>query len=202
MAETRRRQIILASQSPQRRRILETLKINFEIKPAGIDEQSITASTQADRAEQVARAKAEAVSDQHPQAIVIAGDTYGLHQGQVLEKPKTNQEAEKMLSVLSGQEMTALTGFCYLDPQKEIDVSLTKKVWVKFRPLTSGQIHNYVQTEPVLTWSAAFSAAYDSGIALIAEIKGSLTAFTHGLPLEEVARCLGQSQLLNLSPDS
>ncbi len=196
MPKKDKRQIILASQSKQRFKILKTLNLEFVVKPASIAEQKISASSHEVRAELIARAKAEEIITQFPEAIVIAGDTYGLYQGKALEKPVSQEEAKEMLTMLSGQEMTALTGFCYLDRKKQVDVSLTKKINAKFRPLSQELIEHYVENEPVLTWSAAFSAAYDSGIALIAELEGSLTAFTHGLPLEEAAACLKKSGVL------
>ncbi len=189
------RKVILASQSKQRYKLFKTLNIDFEVKPAKINEQNIEASSQVERAKQVASAKAQEVSNQNPQDIVVAADTYAVAEEKVLEKPKTEEEAKKMLKLLSAQTFKALTGFCYIDLVENINYKVTKVVQVEFRKLSVEEIDHYVKTEPVLTWSAAFSPAYDTGMALIASISGSLTAFTHGLPIEELTKFLRKSRV-------
>jgi septum formation protein len=189
------RKVILASQSKQRYKLFKTLNIDFKVKPAKIDEQNIQASSQVERAKKVASAKAQEVSNQKPRDIVVAADTYGIADERVLEKPTSKKEAKSMLKFLSARKFQALTGFCYLDPVENINYKVTKVVQVKFRKLSVEEIDHYVKTEPVLTWSAAFSPAYDTGMALIASISGSLTAFTHGLPIEELTKFLRKSRV-------
>ncbi|MBD3279885.1 MAG: hypothetical protein GF390_04240 [Candidatus Pacebacteria bacterium] len=193
------RQIILASQSQQRKNILATLGLQFKVIPADLDEQAVQAKTEVQRAVKIAHAKAHIVSQQHPQAIVIAADTYCLLNNQALEKPQDLSEAQKMLQAMSGQEMRALTGFCYLDPQHHITYQQSIVTQFGFRWLTQAEIDYYVHRQPVLTWSAAFSPAYDAGTSLVAWSKGSLTSFTHGLPIEEVVKCLQKSQVLKIN---
>jgi septum formation protein len=188
--------IILASQSPQRRNILQSVGIEFEVVPAHIDEQAIQGNDEYERAGLVALAKARAVQEQHPQAIIIAADTYILMGERVLEKPATLDEAREMLRAQSGKTVIELTGFCYLDPQQNLEVVKTVTAEVEFRELSTAEIEQYVSTQPVLTWSAAFCPAYDSGAGLIKSINGSFTGFTHGLPLEEVIPLLQRSAML------
>lgn len=190
--------VILASQSPQRRAMMNTLGIPFEVMPAAIDEKAIVAATQVERAEQVARAKAEAVSRESTgnPAIIIAADTYIVDGDLVLEKPESLAEAQEMLRHQSGRTLVALSGFCYLDAEHLIDYSTTVTTECTFRHLSDQEIEEYVTTEPVLTWSAAFSPAYASGAALIASVSGSLTSFTYGLPMEELIPLLQQSGAL------
>ncbi|MEA2056156.1 MAG: Maf family protein [Patescibacteria group bacterium] len=187
------RKIILASQSKQRYKLFKTLNLPFVVQPADIDEHVIKASAEAKRAELVAIAKAKEVIKKNKKAIVVAADTYGLLEDQVLEKPTSKEKAIKMLKLLSNKEFLALTGFCYLDPVNKISYSTTKQVKTKFRDLSIEEIEFYVESEPVLTWSASFSPAYDSGMALIETIQGSFTAFTHGLPIEDLTRLLRKS---------
>ncbi len=185
--------LILASQSHQRRSILETLGIPFEVVPAHLDEAGLTDPDPAERARRLAVAKVEAIAELHPDAIIIGGDTYVLSDGVILEKPNDLQEAAGMLRRISGSTITAVTGYAYLDPAKSDVSSGVESVKVKMRELSSVAIDRYVESEPVTTWSAAFSPAYDTGIALVASIDGSCTAFTHGLPLEKIAPLLSHS---------
>jgi septum formation protein len=187
------RNIILASQSPQRKNLLSQLRIPFAVVPSKIDEAAITAKSHLERAKQVAFAKAKEVQKQYPNAIIIAGDTYVVDGEKEFEKPKSKQEAIEMLTHLSGKKVQELTGFAYFDAQQKIEVNTTVVVDFRFRTLSKHEIESYVANEPVLTWSASFCPAYDSGAALVEEVHGSLTSFTHGLPIELVAENLKKS---------
>lgn len=187
------RQIILASQSPQRKAILLAIGVPFEVIPANIDEKSIQAKDQETRASKIATAKANAISVQYPEAIVIAADTYIVDGNQALEKPESLEEARQMLRQQSGREVFEYTGVCYIDPIKKIKHIGTAITELVFRKLSEREIERYVTTEPVLTWSAAFCPAYDSGAALIDHINGSFTGFTYGLPLEVIIPLLKKS---------
>ncbi len=190
------KKIILASQSKQRLKVFKTLNLDFDIVSADLDEQLIKISDPAERAKKIARLKAEVVVKQYPKAIIISGDTYGFFNNEFFEKPKILEEAKEMLARLSGQNFQAFTGFCYLDLEKDLSFSTVKVMEVKMRLLSTKEIEHYVNTEPVLTWSAAFSPAYDSGAALIENFHGSYTSFTYGLPMEDVVMCLKKSEIL------
>lgn len=190
------RTVILASKSPQRKNIMQATGVEFEVVPADIDEQAVIEANPHQRAGLIAQKKAEAVQKKHPLAIVIAADTYIVLNDEVLEKPQNLAAAKEMLTKQSGQVLTELTGFCYLDPVEKIEFTKTAVVEVEFRRLSAAEIDGYVTTQPVLTWSAAFCPAYDSGASLIKSINGSFTGFTHGLPLEELIPLLEQSKVL------
>ncbi len=185
--------IILASQSSQRQLILKELGYEFEVVPADIDEKNVRADDLTQQAAMVALAKAEAVAKKYPEAIIIAADTFIEDHRQALEKPANIAEARKMLVAQSGREVLEHTGYAYLDPLINLNISGTATTKVKFRDLSSAEIERYLQNEPVLTWSAAFCPAYPAGMALIDSINGSFTGFTHGLPLDKLAPLLHQS---------
>jgi septum formation protein len=182
--------IILASQSKQRLNLVKTLSLPIDILPADIDEQAVPFSNQYDKAEKIALAKAQKVAETENDAIIIAADTFCYLQGKILEKPKTLDEAREMLRFQSGQKIEVLTGYAFLNTKTNLSKSGCEKVLVEMRQLSEVEIEKYVNTEPVLTWSAAFSPAYDSGMALIKNINGNLTAFTHGLPIDLLVRFL------------
>jgi septum formation protein len=189
------RKVILASQSLQRQEIMKNLKIPFEVMPADIDEKAIRDTNLTLQAEKIARAKAEKIAKQNQDAIVIAADTFNSIREFVLEKPKTLEEAKTMLLLQSGKIGRTYTGFCYIDQQSGINVSKTLEIDYTFRPLSNREIEDYVSRNPVLTWSAAFSPANTQGLILIANMKGSMTGFTHGLPVEELIPLLKKSNV-------
>ena len=183
-------QFILASQSPQRAKLVKTLPYDWQIMPADIDEAAIKFKNPLDKARKIALAKAEVIlAKTKGAAIVIAADTFSVCQGKILEKPKTKAEAREMLQWQSAKKTRSLTGyaFCYRAGEKIIKETAVIEVKAKFRRLSSAEIEEYLANNPVLTWSAAFSAAYDAGMALICEINGNPTALTHGLPIDLVA---------------
>lgn len=175
--------IILASQSRQRFNLVRTLPFPIEVVPANIDEQAIAFIDQYEKAEKIALAKAKKVAENYPDSVIIAADTFCFLNNRILEKPKSLEEAKEMLSFQSGKEIEVLTGYAFINGESNLIKSGCEKVMVKMRKLSELEIENYVKNEPVLTWSAAFSPAYDSGMALIENINGNATAFTHGLPI-------------------
>lgn len=183
--------IILASQSKHRLKIVQTLALPIEVLPANIDEQAITFIDQYDKAEKIALAKANKICQERKDAIVIAADTFCYLEGKILEKPKTLVEAKEMLLFQSGKQIEVLTGYAFLDTKNNRQKSGCERVSVVMRKLSDLEIDRYIRTEPVLTWSAAFSPAYDSGMVLIKSIDGNLTAFTHGLPIDLLVDFLG-----------
>ena len=99
-----------------------------------------------------------------------------------------------MLNFQSGQEIQAITGyaFIYQSSEKKNIENASIITRARFRQLSSVEIEYYVANQAVLTWSAAFSPAYDAGMALLASAEGNLTAFTHGLPVDLLVNFINQ----------
>jgi septum formation protein len=184
-------QLILASQSKQRQRIMDTLHLPYEIWPANLDEQAVNAPTPEERAALLALRKAEKTATQFPTATIIAADSFIQLGTRSLEKPQSLEEAAEMLGALSAQRARELTGFCCIHQGKVIK-NKTSITPFKFRLLTQQEIQHYITDQPVLTWSGAFSPAYDAGLCLIEWFEGSPTSFTHGLPVEWIHESLAE----------
>lgn len=189
------RRIILASQSRQRKIMLETLGFDFEIVPSDFNEQSVMDTNLKRRAEVIALKKAELVAADNQKSVVMAADTYGDLNGRPLEKPRNPTEAKQMLRDQSGKWVTGYTGFAYLDFKNGIRINKVAEFHFLFRNLSEFAINHYVDNNPVHEWSASFCPAYPEGMALIKEVKGSLTAFSHGLPIEWVVEGLEKSNI-------
>ncbi|KKW28641.1 MAG: hypothetical protein UY73_C0039G0001 [Parcubacteria group bacterium GW2011_GWA2_52_8] len=174
---------------------MESLDLPLKIIPADIDERSITDPDPNKRAEKIARAKAEKIAEKH-EGIIIAADTYTVCQDKVLEKPHDKNEARLMLKLLSGKSAINYNGFCYIDMQNNINFSTTARVVANFRELSDKEIDEYVSFFPVTSWAAAYSPAYPYGMTLIQSLNGSLTGFTHGLPMELVVTYLQKSGMV------
>ena len=189
--------IILASSSKQRKILLEALKIPFSVVPSNIDEKAISAPNDKERARLIALAKAQAVSKKNPEAIIISGDTFTYVNNRAYEKPESLEEATQMLTEQSGQTGLCYTGCAYLDPKNNIEFSTTVETTFIFRELSNNEIQKYVHNNPVLTWSAGFCPAYPEGINMVKAVAGSLSSFSHGLPMEVVISLLEKSGVFN-----
>src|SRR5512145_642931 len=100
--------LVLASQSPRRRELLEQLGLALEVRPANTDESVHPGERPRDYVLRVAREKARAVAGE----IVLAADTAVVLDGEVLGKPRDPDDARRMLRALSGTAHEVLTGVC------------------------------------------------------------------------------------------
>lgn len=133
--------VILASQSPRRRELMEKLNIPFTVRVADIDETpDLHLSVEADVA-RLSRLKAEAIPREAGD-IVIAADTVVVLDGQELGKPKNRENAKQMLSRLSGRSHQVMTGLTVL--RGDQCITHTEITDVVFRPLTEAEIDAYV----------------------------------------------------------
>jgi septum formation protein len=187
------RKIILASASANRRTVMGALGIKFEAIAADIDEKAIRDENLAVRAEKIARAKAEKIMREYPEAIIISGDSFGAADGKVFEKPENLDEARQMLRDESGSQGNLYTAFCYIDQQNKIDYSTTVVTSYKLRKFSEEEIDGYVKKFPVLTWSGALFAGHEFGAGMVNQINGSLNAFVYGFPTELVVEYLKKS---------
>ncbi len=156
--------IILASQSPRRKELLDLFHLPFEIRVADIDETMDSRKSPFDEVARVSRAKAQAIPREEND-VVIAADTIVVCSGQVLGKPRDEADAMRMLSLLSGRDHQVMTGMTVLRGEK--CVSCTEVTDIHFRTLSEKEIRNYVATgEPM---DKAGSYGIQGGAALFAE---------------------------------
>lgn len=187
------RKIILASGSKNRQDVMKALGVEFEAIPADIDEKLIRDEDFGIRAEKIARAKAEKIRSLYPEAIIIAGDSFGTGNGKVFEKPANKEEARQMLADESGIAGRHFAGFCYMDPEKKIDYSTVVVTEFEIRKLTEQEIEGYVGKFPVLNWCGALFAGHEYGASAIKSVNGSLNAIIYGFPTELVVEYLQRS---------
>lgn len=172
--------------------MMDALGIPYVAISADIDEKAIRDEDLKLRAEKIARAKAEKIAVDH-EGIIISADTFSTRDGKVLEKPQSLDEAKDMLRLQADKTCTLYTGFCYLDKANNINYSEVATTKYVLRKLSDDEIDNFVQNNPVLEWSAAFSPAYTYQLGFFKYIEGSLTGSTHGLPVELLIPCFEKS---------
>jgi septum formation protein len=184
---------ILASASPRRRELLTACAIPFQIIPAPIDEHPLPGEPAEAYVRRLAQAKAETVSQQHPDALVLGADTIVTVDGLLLGKPPTLDAARQTLSHLSGREHEVLTGIAVVSGRMagssggrgahEVVASR-----VLMRHLTAATIEWYIATGEPLDKAGAY-AVQGLGAALVERVEGSYTNVV-GLPLTETLALL------------
>ena len=142
--------IILASQSPRRRQLLEQMGFtNFIVRPAQGEELADPSLDPGALVEALSRQKALEISAAaNGEDLIIAADTVVAVDGQVLGKPHSTQQAHQMLSALSGREHTVYTGVTVCRGDQIL--TQHEATAVRFRPLTAQEIDAYIATgEPM-----------------------------------------------------
>lgn len=139
--------LILASQSPRRRELLGFFRIPFTVRVADIDETMDPKLPPFTEVARISRKKALAIP-REPEDVVIAADTIVVCRGEVLGKPRTKEEAVRMLTLLSGTDHQVMTGMTVLRGNEER--VCTEVTDLHFRPLSRKEIDAYVATgEPM-----------------------------------------------------
>ena len=190
--------LILASQSPRRKYLLEQAGLTFRVIPSGIDESRLPLSSPADYVRQLAEAKAVDVAKDHPASWVLGADTIVAGAGRTLGKPRSPQEARAMLQRLSGKTHQVYTGFCLVhhhDSRTIIDMAKTDVVC---KSLTDHEIDWYISTGEPFDKAGAY-AIQGLGTFLVRRINGSYTNVV-GLPVCEVLEILLREGVMGLEP--
>lgn len=186
--------VILASQSPRRRQLLEQMGFtNFKVCPAKGEETAGPGLTPARLVEVLSRQKAaEVAAGAAEDDLVIAADTVVSIDGRVLGKPHSTQQAAQMLADLSGREHTVYTGVTV----RRGDQILTRHeaTQVRFRPLTEEEIAAYVATGEPMDKAGAYGIQ-GRGALLVRGIDGDYFNVV-GLPV-----CLLGQMLLRFGVD-
>ncbi len=134
--------IVLASGSPRRKELLETLGLDFRIVPARGEEIPPEGAGPAETVTALARAKAAEVAESCPEALIIAADTIVWAEGRILGKPKDEADAKRMLHMLSDNAHEVYTGVALIYRGKSAVGAEKTKVF--FRRLSDAEIDKYV----------------------------------------------------------
>jgi septum formation protein len=136
--------IILASASPRRAELLRAAGIDFDVMPAKVDESVHASETPNAYVRRVAEAKVRALAGRAEGRIVLAADTTVVIEGEMLGKPVDDQDAKRMLRLLSGRCHEVITGVTVLaESEMMTRVASTS---VEFAELTDDEINAYVAT--------------------------------------------------------
>ena len=179
--------VILASQSPRRKQLLEMLGMNFTVIPAK-GEETVPAGAGPDETVRVLSLQKAAIvaADADPEDVIIAADTIVWHNDKVLGKPRDEQEAARMLSALSGNTHQVYTGVTVRKGDKIL--SKAECTNVKFRKLSGSEIDAYIATGEPMDKAGAYGI---QGVAclFVEGIEGDFF-YVLGLPVCRLGKML------------
>jgi len=176
--------IILASQSPRRRRLLEAAGLIFRVIPSQVKEEDFKAVNPATYVKVLAEAKARDVAEKYPDSWVIGADSIVLIDEKILEKPASLSDARRMMALLSGKTHQVLTGYAIISGENRHSITNVETTDVTFKPLTEEEIEWYIQTPEPYDKAGGY-AIQGLGSFMVQQIKGSYTNVV-GLPVCEV----------------
>ena len=183
------RTLILGSTSRYRRDLLERLRIPFEVASPEVDETPLPGEAPAALACRLALAKAQAVAQRHPAAVVIGSDQVADLHGQPLGKPGNHERATAQLRQMRGQVVVFQTAVAVVCLDGGFAQTELAAVRVRFRDLDDAEIEAYLQAEQ--PYDCAGSAKSEGlGIALLEQIDNDDPTALVGLPLIRTCRMI------------
>jgi septum formation protein len=178
--------IILASASPRRSEILESLGVNFLAVSSNVDERPHVDESPADYIIRIARSKVIGVARQYESGLVIGADTVVVLDSKILGKPADDEDAYQMLESLAGRWHAVMTGVALYDTTTKREVVDFEKTLVRFAPLSAAEIDWYLATGEHKDKAGAYGIQGSAGL-FVEEIAGNYHNVV-GLPIPLVYR--------------
>lgn len=184
------RQLILASASPRRKALMNEAGLSFKVIVSEVEEIAENGEMPSMMVERLAHIKAEAVVKKAKDALVIGADTIVVLDGYILGKPVDEEDAARMLNMLSGREHFVYTGVSIIDAKNGQHHTSHSVTTVKFRKLTPEIIERYILTKEPMDKAGAY-AIQGVGTFLVDSIVGDYSNVV-GLSMPLLARLLSQ----------
>lgn len=179
--------IILASQSPRRKALLEQTGMKFKAVSPDVDETVPERLSPRETVALLAERKARSVQGDYAENdVVIGADTVVAYDGMILGKPEHTSDAFQMLTMLSGNWHKVYTGICILQGDKCI--TRVVRTRVKFTEMSEREIEDYIETGEPADKAGGY-AAQGKGAIFIEELEGDYFNVV-GLPIHTVFQLL------------
>ena len=179
--------IVLASQSPRRKQILQWAQVDFEVITRATPETYPPGMDPASVAVHIARQKLEAVRDLARDHIIIAADTIVVMGDEIIGKPLSKDHAIEILKKLGGKKHGVITGVVLENSGKEI--AFAERTEVEFYDLSMEEIHYYIDNFQPYDKAGAYAIQEWIGVRSIKAIEGDFYNVM-GLPISKVLRAL------------
>lgn len=182
--------MILASASPRRRELLSQIGIEHEVIPSNKDE-ILPKMHPAKAAEALSRGKAlDVAKDIDDKAVIIGADTVVAYAGEILGKPKNEEDAFRMLNMLRGEEHEVYTGVTFVVKEngREYIESFCESTKVMMYPASEEEIWAYIATGEPMDKAGAYGIQ-GRAAAFVKKIEGDYNNVV-GLPIARLYQIL------------
>lgn len=179
--------MILASQSPRRKELLGYIVDDFRVVPAKGEENIPNGTSPEQAVLLLSKQKAEEVSAEYKNEIVIAADTVVSVNGEIFGKPTNKRHAAEMLKMLSGKIHSVYTGVCVIFPNGAVE-NFAEETKVEFYPLSDKDIADYIATGDPMDKAGAYGIQGKGAV----NVKGIVGDFYNvmGLPVGRLSKIL------------
>ena len=179
--------IILASQSPRRQELMKEISSSFVVCPSHFDEVTPDNLSVREKVAFIAKNKGLEVKVKYPEDIVISADTIVVLNGEIIGKPKDEEDAYKILSKLNNSTHEVLTAFFIFYKDKVISDIVSS--FVTFNKIDDVLIREYIASKSPLDKAGAYGVQDNDKYHFIKEVKGSIDNVV-GFPVKEVKEAL------------
>lgn len=184
--------MILASNSPRRKEILENFGFNLKIITKNIAEVSDKENI-IEKIEDIASKKVLAVARDYPNEFVVGADTVVVVENKILGKPKNKEDIYDMLNMLSGKSHKVITSFSFVNVSKNIFIADSEVSNVYFKNITNEEISWYIDTKEPFDKAGAYGIQ-GKGSYFVEKIDGDFFAVM-GFPIGRFVRILAENNI-------
>ena len=182
-------EIVLASTSPHRRKLLARLLDDFQIASPQTDETEVIGESPDARALRLAEEKARDRAADYPRALIIGGDQTVSGDGRIFDKPGNAENAARQLRQMSGKCVQLFTAVAVFDARKNTMQSRLISHRAQLRRLSDDEIRRYIEKENALNCAGGVQIE-GLGIALLESVSGGDPSAVVGMPLAALAAML------------
>lgn len=181
--------IVLASKSPQRKRILEENGFEFIVDVSDVDEDKVKTNDVKELVMELAKLKGEAVAPRHPDSIVIAADTMVDFEGEQIGQQETDEDAEKTIRKLMGKTHEVNSGLWIMNTSTGKVVHELDITRVTMNKVSDEILRKYIESGLYKGKAAAYNIDDPEFESFVGEVEGSPTN-VGGLPIERFKKML------------
>ena len=164
-------EFVLASASPARRRLLQTVGIEPTVAPSDFDESQIKLTDPSQLVQALALSKAKTVSHQFPSSLIMGCDSVLLINGNIYGKPKSEAQAYQRWQEMAGNVGGLFTGHAFIDNLQNRSLVKCQVTKVYFASITTTAIEAYVATGEPLKCAGSFALEGKGGL-FVEKIEG------------------------------
>ena len=174
--------IVLASSSKHRKKLLQQLKVKFKTISPNINETRLKGENTSRYVRRLSIEKALRIAHDCKESIVIGSDEVAVVGNKILGKPLTRAKAIKQLKMISGKEVVFKTGLCVVNSETFVKYTTVVNYKIQVKKLSQQEIKSYLLKEDVLSCAGSIKLE-GLAIAIVTKATGNDPTSVIGLPL-------------------